>query len=288
LAKTKPSDKQAIGKKLISILKKQYAGPPPRQDRPVLETILYSICLENASHEEAEAAYQRLHSDFHDLNEVRVSSISELSTAFAGLSDPARRALQVRSALGYIFEKSVVSERREAFEFEMLQKMTLEQAVKQLGKIRELSDFVRAWTLQGVLGSHLVPADQRMTDAAVWLGLLPPGTTVETSAEALKPFVKKADVPVFCSFLRRLAVDGRLAASFNLARNPPPEGGHDPADAPERLEALLKSARASRKKSAARKTPSKSSGASRGRGSARDGKKSGTSTKKRARSASGR
>lgn len=285
MAKTKPSDKQAVGRKLISILKKQYPGSPPRQDRPVLETILYAICLENASHDAAQTAFQRLHDDFNDLNEVRVSSISELSAAFEGLPHPERRSLQVRSALGYIFEKSVVSERREAFEFDSLQKMTLEQAVKQLGKIRELSEFVRACTLQAILGSHLVPADDRMTDAAVWLGLLPPGTTSETAAEGLKPFVKKADVPVFCFYLRRLATDERLAADFNLAKNPPPEGGHDPADAPERLEALLKSARSGKKKSAAGKSSSKTSGRS---AAGRDGKKTGTSSKKRPRSASRR
>jgi endonuclease-3 len=282
LAKTKPSDKQAVGRKLISVLKKHYPGSPPRQDRPVLETILYAVCLENASHEQADEAYARLHSDFHDLNEVRVSSISELSRAFEGLPQPERRALQVRCALGYIFEKSVVSERRAAFEFESLEKMTLEQAVKTLGKIRDLSDFVRSHTLQAVLGSHLVPADERTTNAAVWLGLIPPGTTPETAAEALKPVVRKADVPVFCYYLRRLATDPRLVDEFDLGKNPPPEGGHDPGSAPDRVAELLKAAGARKKKPAGGK-PTKSKAAR-----SRDGKKAGTGTKKRAGSASGR
>ncbi|HUG94211.1 MAG TPA: hypothetical protein VML55_25505 [Planctomycetaceae bacterium] len=282
MAKTKLSDKQAIGRKLLSILKKQYPGSPPRQDRPVLETILYAVCLEDASPEQAEAAYQRLHSEFHDLNEVRVSSISELSVAFAGLPHPEFRAQEVRSALGYIFEKSVVSERREAFEFDSLEKMTLEQAVKQLGKIRDLSEFVRAWTLQTVLGSHLVPADRSLTNAAVWLGLLPPGTTSETASEALKSAVRKADVPVFCYYLRRLATDPRLAEAFNVSKTPPPEGGYDPAAAPERLVELLKSARSRKKK------PPGGKASKPGRASGRDGKKSGASAKKRSGSASAR
>jgi hypothetical protein len=48
----------------------------------VLETILYGVCLENASYEEADAAFARFESDFFDMNEIRVSSIMELSGVF--------------------------------------------------------------------------------------------------------------------------------------------------------------------------------------------------------------
>jgi hypothetical protein len=54
--KARTSDKQGACKKLTTALKKRYKGGVPKNDRPVLETMLYAVCLENASDEEAEAA----------------------------------------------------------------------------------------------------------------------------------------------------------------------------------------------------------------------------------------
>jgi endonuclease-3 len=123
LTRISSAQKQAILKKLGSILKKHYRQPLPKHNRPVLETVLYAVCLENASVERADEAYAALETKFHDLNEIRVSSIAELEGAFAALDEPEWRALRVRSTLQYVFEKYF------AFEFESLRKKTLEQAV---------------------------------------------------------------------------------------------------------------------------------------------------------------
>ena len=111
--RAKASDKQGIVKKLVATLKKRYKGQaPPKEDRPVLETLLFSACLENVSYPEGQAAYDRLHAAFHDLNEIRVSAISELTRAMEPLPDADIRAWRVRSTLHYVFEKNF------SFEFE--------------------------------------------------------------------------------------------------------------------------------------------------------------------------
>ncbi|MGH7200217.1 MAG: hypothetical protein ACREJB_06405 [Planctomycetaceae bacterium] len=255
--RTKASEKQSLSKKLVALLKKRYKTPVPAHNRPVLQTLLYAVCLENASYEQADTAYDRLRGHFEELseirlNEVRVSSITELMHAFQSLPAPEMRALRVRSILQYVFEDHY------QFEFETLRKKTLEAATRQLQKIQGLSQFVQDHTLQAGLGSHVVPIDDAMGRACVWLGLAEPHATPTQISESLKPALRKADAPLFCHLLRCLATDPRLSDAFDPKLHPPPEEGHDPDTAAERLTALLtqaKSAKAGRKRKTDDKSP---------------------------------
>ena len=92
-SRAKTSDRAAILKKLLPAIKKQYKVAVPKHDRPVLETILFAICLEDATVVDAEHSYARLFAEFPDLNEIRVSSVKEIERAFAGQTDPEWRAL---------------------------------------------------------------------------------------------------------------------------------------------------------------------------------------------------
>ena len=82
---------------------------------------------------------------------MRVSSISELNSVFEGMDEPELRSVRIRHVLHYVFEENY------EFEYEGLRRKTLELATKQLNKIRDLSPFVKNFTLQVALGSHLVP-----------------------------------------------------------------------------------------------------------------------------------
>ena len=234
-SRAKTSDRAAILKKLLPAIKKQYKIAVPKHDRPVLETILFAICLEDATVVDAEHSYARLFSEFPDLNEIRVSSVKEIERAFAGQTDPEWRAFRVRSVLQYVFEKSF------AFEFESLRKKTLELATKQLAKIKHLSTFVRNYTLQAVIGAHLIPIDPAMGRSLVWLGLVPPNQDVEQMGETLKAVVRKTEVPLFCFSIRCLATDKAVLDEFDSAKFPAPEEGHDGSLVTDRLDALYKS-----------------------------------------------
>jgi hypothetical protein len=233
-ARAKTADRQAVLKKLLPLLKKHYKIVVPKLDRPVMETMLYATCLENASVEEAERAYARLFQLFPDLNEARVSSISELEPVFDGMTDRDWRAFRIRSVLQYVFEKSF------NFELEGLKKKTLELATKQLAKIRHLSAFIRLLTLQQAIGAHLLPLDDASAQLLVWLGLITPGQSTEEAGEALKATVRKAEALPFLFAIRCLAVDPKLKAAFDPALNPPDEGGYDPGTAIDRLTELIK------------------------------------------------
>jgi endonuclease-3 len=251
-SRAKSSDRAAILKKLLPAIKKQYKVVVPKHDRPVLETMLFAICLEDVSVDEAERAFERMGKEFPDLNEIRVSSISEIERAFADLPRSEWRAFHVRSVLQYVFEKSF------AFEFEGLRKKTLELAQKQLAKITHLSNFVRNYTLQSVIGAHQIPIDDAMARALIWLGLVPPNQDPEQMGETLKAVVRKSEVPQFCFSLRCLATDKSLQEFFDSKKYPPPSEGHDGAPVTERLAELHKAAAKSKTKAAAKVVESKS------------------------------
>ncbi len=235
-SRAKSSDRAAILKKLLPAIKKQYKVVIPKHDRPVLETMLFAICLEDVSVEEGEHAFQLLGQEFPDLNEIRVSSISEIERAFVGLPRAEWRAFHVRSVLQYVFEKSF------AFEFEGLRKKTLELAQKQLAKIKHLSNFVRNYTLQSVIGAHHIPIDDSMANALIWLGLVPPNQDADQMGETLKAVVRKAEVPLFCFSIRCLATDKLIHDLMDPKKYPPPPEGHDGAAVTERLAELYKAA----------------------------------------------
>ncbi|MCA9005429.1 MAG: hypothetical protein KDA70_09180 [Planctomycetaceae bacterium] len=251
--KISTSDKQAVCKKLITSLKKRYSATLPKYDRPVLETILHAICLENTTNEKADKVFDALLDGFHDLNEIRVSTISELEAVFDDVDDAEWRAYRIRTVLQFVFDKEF------CFDLEMLRKKTLEQAQKQLSRMKTLTPFVLNHTLQVVLGSHLVPADEKILNASKWLGLLSEEESIETASDTLKSSVRKTDAPLFSHLLRCLATDEELAADFNLAKNPLPEEGVDLMDAPARMEAMFANPLSKQKKKVVKKKKAKAS-----------------------------
>jgi endonuclease III len=226
----KAPDKQDVCRKVAALLKKTFTGALPKRELPVLETLIYAVCLENATLAQADAVYARLHNAFHDLNEVRVSSITELQAVFTDIDQPDWRALRIKSALQYVFETNY------SFDFDTLKRKSSELAVKQLAKIPSLSYFVRAYVMQHCLGSHVLPIDTRMHAALVWLGLAEPQSTPEQAGDALRSHVRKADATLFCHLVHCLATDPKRMKAFTANPSKP----LDPHDAVARLDQLLR------------------------------------------------
>lgn len=261
----KASEKQDVCKKLVTALKKQYSASLPKHSRDVLHTMIYGVCLENASVETADELYDQLLDTFHDLNEIRVSSISELEAVFHDSVDSDWRALRIRSLLQYVFEEFY------QFDFEGLRRKTLDDANTTLAKVKDISPFLRLYTLQEMLGSHVLPVDERMVNVACWLGLVDDASLdAEAASDQLKSAVRKADVALFCHLLRQLSWDEPLYELILADLKEPPEEGFDLKAAPARLTEYQKLARsgkrpskkaAASKKSTSRKsTTTKSSG----------------------------
>ncbi|MFH5803901.1 hypothetical protein [Alienimonas sp. DA493] len=233
----KASDRQELAKTITPLLQKEYGPPPPEADRPVLETLIFSVLLEDLPVETAERAYESLTGAFFDLNEIRVSTIAEISATLEGLPRPELRAHRIRTVLQTVFEDGYT------FTLEPIRKKTLEQAQKTLEGIRDLSTFSRQYTLQHALSGHAVPVDGTTGRAAVWLGLAEgdeeTGEIDEAEiADSLKSAIRKADAPEFNHLLRAFATDERFKDLFGK-KWAIPDGGYNPADAAERLKKTL-------------------------------------------------
>lgn len=204
-AKAKPIDKSQVCRRLVQSLHKLYGKSlPASRQESVLDTMLFAVCLEDNRWEQADAGLKRLNASFFDLNEIRVSSVTELERALEGLAQPDWKGVRIRAILRHVFEGTYT------FEFEKLRRMTLEQAIKALKKIQELSPFVRDYVLHEILGNHVVCLDNLMLTAARWLGLVSATADINEASESLKTVVRKSEVSEFCHLLKCLSTDPKF------------------------------------------------------------------------------
>ena len=249
-ASTKASDKAQACKKLTSILQKEYGRSLPKFKEPVLETMLFAVCLEDNPWDVAVASYETLLKSYYDLNEIRVSSVSELERTLSDLKDADWKGLRIRSILRFVFESTYT------FEYEKLAKLTVESAQKRLKKIEYLSPFVMSFTLQQILGSHVITLDTSMHRALIHLGLVPADSSIGDASDFVKSGVKKSDSFAFTCLLRKFATDPKFAD--RIADEYEEEGEFDVLKVEQRL-AVLKAPKKKKKKAAKKAAPKKAS-----------------------------
>ncbi|MEY4612870.1 hypothetical protein EBX93_03305 [bacterium] len=166
-------NKQKIVTVLFSKVKK--ASSQEQQELPVMEQVIYSICREGSSKEQADAVYQKLTEQFFDWNELRVSSVREIEECFHGMTRPVDRAARVIGFLQELFETTY------SFELEFLHKKGLKQATKHLSRYQISNDYLGAWVTQRALGGHAIPIDTPTMRVSKRLGLVE--KTLEQVAE---------------------------------------------------------------------------------------------------------
>ena len=228
----KAADKQKILKKLTTEMKKHVKASPPKQSRSVLETLIYAVCLENATYQEADAAYTRMLEAFFDLNEIRVSSVTEIEQSLGDLSGADWKALRIRETLQHVFEKHY------AFDLEILKRKTQDAANKELDQIPYLTPFIRDYTSQQALGAHVVPVDGLMSQLLKWLVLVEPEATESQAGDSIKSGIKKSDAPQLCFLLKLVSTDPILQPGLEQYANLSDET--DPFAAATRLSDLYK------------------------------------------------
>ncbi len=158
--------------KTHTVLKKHYKPIPP-EERSVLDQVIFALLLEDTSYEAAAAAFDRLRTDYHDWNEVRVCSIRDLTESMPMLADPPRTAGHVRGLLQTIFDKTY------DFDLEGIRKLNLGKAVHFLEELRK-------WPKKKTSLTGGKKADEPDKDAEDELGqeTPPPDATQKVAAEA--------------------------------------------------------------------------------------------------------
>jgi endonuclease III len=187
--------------KLHKVLKKCYKPAARAADRPVLEHLLFACCLEDAHYEAAEEAFAALVHTFFDWNEIRVTSIAELSEVAANLPDPRAAANRVKRILHSVFEANY------SFDLEDLKKKNLGPTVKWLEKLDGATPFSAAYVVQAGLGGHSIPIDTGTMRVLRLLDLVTDKDAESGVVPGLERAVAKSKGVEFGSLLHQLGAD---------------------------------------------------------------------------------
>jgi endonuclease III len=187
--------------KVHKVLKKSYKASPCNTGRTVVEHLLFACCLEDAHHDAAEEAFAALVHTFFDWNEVRVTSISELSEVMACLPDPRAAANRIKRVLHAIFEATF------NFDLEDRRKKNLGPTVKWLEKLDGTSRFTVAYVIQAALGGHSVPIDTGTMAVLRILDLVTDKDVAAGVVPGLERAVAKSKGIEFGSMLHELGAD---------------------------------------------------------------------------------
>ncbi|HEX5471251.1 MAG TPA: hypothetical protein VFW73_05165 [Lacipirellulaceae bacterium] len=148
------SNRSTLIARTLKQLRKQFNPVPQPKDRSMLEHLLFACLLEDSPQEAAEQVFNSLKQDYFGWNEVRVSTIRELTDALKPLVNPAESAARLKQTLHSVFE-SVYE-----FDIESLKKQNIGQAAKHLEKYNGTTNFAVAYVTQNALGGHAIPLNQ--------------------------------------------------------------------------------------------------------------------------------
>lgn len=184
------------------LLKKRYKQEPRPERMSVLEGVVYGICHEGTTREQANQALSRFKDEFFDWNEVRVTSLKEIQGVLAGLPDTELRARRIRRFLQQLFNKTY------SFTLESLGKKPLKEAAKMLREFEVLKDdYVLATVLQLALGGHAIPVDVPIRRGLDRLGIAEPKQDNEALRSTLERAVPKNRGGEFADLMEELTHD---------------------------------------------------------------------------------
>ena len=196
-----------------TLLKKRYQLEPRASRLNVLEAVIYAICHEGTTREQANQALSRFKDEFFDWNEVRVSTVEQIQGVLAGLPEPEARAQRVRRFLRQLFEKTY------GFTLDALLKKPLKEAVKALQEYEALhSDYVLSSVIRDALGGHAIPVDGPTRRCLERLGIAEPEAEISSIRGMLERAVPKNRGAEFSDLLEELAHDTCVAGTPDCPR----------------------------------------------------------------------
>ena len=194
------SNRAAIYNKIYRILNKHYKPVVPPVDCSVLQHALYACCLENAQYDHADEAYTKVMQTYFDLNEIRVTTVGELSELMKGLPDPNAAATRLKQVLQNVFESCY------SFDIDSMRKQNIGKAVKLLEKY-QATPFVVSYVTQQGLAGHSIPKDTGVLQALYIVGAITAAEAKQGTSPGLERTISKKKGAEFSSLLHQLGAD---------------------------------------------------------------------------------
>ena len=193
--------KSQLVQKIIPLLKKKYESPDRREPLPVLEHLILGILSDGTTTAKADAAFQRLKTQYFDWNEVRVSAVVELQEALKDLPDPEQRATRLKSCLKYLFETNYT------FDLDSFLKLPMKEVARKLAKLPYSSQYLTARVIRDGLEGNAMPLDSTAVRVLTRLELIDAKTTAEVLSGSLSRAIPRARSFEFCHLLSELGAD---------------------------------------------------------------------------------
>ena len=206
--------------KTFRVLKKRFKRRPTPSGRTVLEHLLYACCLENATPAQADEAFGKLQTLYFDWNEVRVTTISELTDVMGKISDASDAARRLRYCLHHVFESHY------SFEIDELKKLTIGKAIKQLKSYQGITPFVISYVVQKGLEGHTIPLNNGALRAFTILGIVSEKDARKKRVPGLERAIGKNKGVEFGELVHQLGVNmenspyGKVIQEILLEINP--------------------------------------------------------------------
>lgn len=193
--------RSALIARTIKVLRKHYKPVAPPKDRTLFEHLLFACLLEDSPQETAEQAFNTLKQDYFGWNEVRVSTIRELTDVLKPLVNPPESAARLKQSLHAVFE-SVYE-----FDIETLKKQNIGQAAKQLQKYNGTTPFAVAYVTQHALGGHAIPLNRGALITLHTVGVISDGEFAKSVVPGLERAIPKIKGAEVSSLLHQLGVE---------------------------------------------------------------------------------
>ena len=194
--------------KLQKVLKKHYKPVVAAGERSILEQILYACCLENSKNDAADVAFARLQETYFDWNEVRVTTVTELTEVMNNLADPQGSARRLKQSLQSIFETHYT------FDIDAMAKQNLGKSVKELTSHKGITPFVLSYVVQYGLSGHSIPINEGALESLRIIGIITENEYKKKQVPGMERAIPKTKGHEFGSLIHQLGVD-YLAAPFS-------------------------------------------------------------------------
>lgn len=195
------SNRASLLNKIHRVLKKTYKHTPSKGEQPLLESLLFASCLENARYDLARESFEKLQGAFFDWNEIRVSTVKELAEVLSALPEPSDAAARVKGFLQSVFESDY------SFDLDHLKKQNIGAAVKRLQKLQGATPFNVAFATQTALGGHAIPVDKGTFGALVVLGVISEQEAEAGVVPGMERAISKSKGQEFGALLHELGAD---------------------------------------------------------------------------------
>jgi endonuclease III len=194
-------NRSALIARTLRVLKKQFKPVAPPKERSLFEHLLFACLLEDSPHETAEQVFETFKRDYFGWNEVRVSTIRELSEVTKPLVDHEAAAARLKQTLRSVFE-SVYQ-----FDLESLKKQNIGQAAKRLQKLGGTTPFMVAYVTQMGLAGHAIPVNRGLLVAFHSIGAISDTEAAQGVVPGLERAISKRKGMEAASLLHQLGVE---------------------------------------------------------------------------------